>query len=103
MWAVGVRKSGQLCIRAVEIVNDCVTVGGDPLVEVFRINPQLLAIALVIRHSWNPQDLARITRRLGLSLQPPSRSITRANDRTHAAAVTAAASRPPRRSQSSKA
>ena len=65
--------------------------------------PQLLAIALVIRHSWSPQDLARITKRLGLSLRVPSRSTRPGNHQPRAAAVTAAASRPPRRSQSSKA
>ena len=65
--------------------------------------PQLLAIALVIRHSWNPQDLARISKRLGLSLRLSSRSTKPGNNQSSAAAVTAAASRPPRRSQSSKA
>ena len=29
--------------------------------------PRLLAIALLLRHSWCPQDLARTARRLGLS------------------------------------
>jgi hypothetical protein len=65
--------------------------------------PQLLAIALVIRHSWCPPDLARITKSLGLSLRLSNLSTRGSNHQTHAAAVTAAASRPPRRSQSSKA
>ena len=65
--------------------------------------PQLLAIALVIRHSWCRDDLARITKSLGLSLRLSNRSIRRTNPQPHAAAVTAAASRTPRRSQSSKA
>jgi hypothetical protein len=65
--------------------------------------PQLLAIALVIRHSWSPQDLARISKRLGLSVRLSSLTAEPANHQSRAAAATAAASRPPRRSQSSKA
>ena len=65
--------------------------------------PQLLAIALVIRHSWCRDDLARITKSLGLSLRHSNLPTRRSNRQPHAAAATAAASRPPRRSQSSKA
>ena len=43
--------------------------------------PRLLAIALLLRHSWCPQDLARTATRLGLSRQtvltPESRTTTR--------------------------
>ena len=34
--------------------------------------PRLLAIALLLRHSWCPQDLARMATRLGLSRQTRS-------------------------------
>jgi hypothetical protein len=47
--------------------------------------PRLLAIALLLRHSWCPQDLARTAARLGLSRQavltPDSRTTPR--DRGH--------------------
>jgi hypothetical protein len=36
--------------------------------------PQLLAIAVLLRHSWCPRDLARTARRLGLSSSLPSRA-----------------------------
>ncbi len=43
--------------------------------------PRLLAIALLLRHSWCPQDLARTVTRLGLSrptlLTPDSRTTPR--------------------------
>jgi len=43
--------------------------------------PRLLAIALLLRHSWCPQDLARTAARLGLSrptlLTPDSRTTPR--------------------------
>jgi hypothetical protein len=43
--------------------------------------PRLLAIALLLRHSWCPQDLARTATRLGLSrptlLTPESRTTPR--------------------------
>ena len=43
--------------------------------------PRLLAIALLLRHSWCPQDLARTATRLGLSRQtvltPESRTTPR--------------------------
>jgi hypothetical protein len=43
--------------------------------------PRLLAIALLLRHSWCPQDLARTATRLGLSrptlLTPDSRTTPR--------------------------
>ena len=43
--------------------------------------PRLLAIALLLRHSWCPQDLARTATRLGLSrlilLTPQSRTTPR--------------------------
>jgi hypothetical protein len=42
--------------------------------------PRLLAIALLLRHSWCPQDLARTATRLGLSRQAHSTSASR---RTH--------------------
>jgi hypothetical protein len=65
--------------------------------------PQLLAVALVIRHSWSPQDPARISNRLGLSVRLSGRTTEAANHQSRAATATAAASRPPGRSQSSKA
>jgi hypothetical protein len=34
--------------------------------------PRLLAIALLVRHSWSPQDLARTAARLGLPLADAS-------------------------------
>ena len=47
--------------------------------------PRLLAIALLLRHSWCPQDLARTTTRLGLSRQAHSTSAsgTRTRDGGH--------------------
>jgi hypothetical protein len=43
--------------------------------------PRLLAVALLLRHSWCPQDLARTAMRLGLSgqtvLTPESRTTPR--------------------------
>ena len=39
--------------------------------------PRLLAIALLLRHSWCPQDLARTATRLGLSREPHSTSASR--------------------------
>jgi len=58
--------------------------------------PQLLAIALVLRHSWCPQELARIVRKLRL----PAR-LSEANHNNHdcAAALSAAASPSVRRAQ----
>ena len=47
--------------------------------------PRLLAIALLLRHSWCPQDLARTATRLGLSRQAhfTSASRTKARDGGH--------------------
>jgi hypothetical protein len=59
--------------------------------------PRLLAIALLLRHSWCPQDLARTATRLGLS-RPTSSRRTPAQHRAKAA--TAVAQRRVRRSQS---
>ena len=39
--------------------------------------PRLLAIALLLRHSWCPQDLARTATRLGLSREAHSTSASR--------------------------
>jgi hypothetical protein len=39
--------------------------------------PRLLAIALLLRHSWCPQDLARTATRLGLSRQTHANSESR--------------------------
>lgn len=66
--------------------------------------PQLLAIALVLRHSWCPQDLARVAKRLGLSPSLSNRTTNTAisNYCKPATAATAAAARPTRRSQSSE-
>ena len=43
--------------------------------------PRLLAIALLLRHSWCPQDLARTATRLGLSRQAHSTSASRTTTR----------------------
>ena len=43
--------------------------------------PRLLAIALLLRHSWCPQDLARTATRLGLSRQAHSTSASRTTPR----------------------
>ena len=59
--------------------------------------PRLLAIALLLRHSWCPQDLARTATRLGLS-RPTSSLRTLAQH--HVKAATAVAQRRVRRSQS---
>lgn len=32
--------------------------------------PQAVAVALALRHSWRPDDLARVARQLGISLSP---------------------------------
>ena len=47
--------------------------------------PRLLAIALLLRHSWCPQDLARTATRLGLSrpAHPTSESRTTPRDGGH--------------------
>lgn len=43
-----------------------------------RVNyPQLGALALVLRHSWFPEDLARIIADLGLSPSPTSPAVER--------------------------
>jgi len=39
--------------------------------------PQLVALALVLRHSWYPEDLARIIAELGLSPAPTSPAVER--------------------------
>ena len=65
--------------------------------------PQLLAIALVVRHSWCADDLARVTKRLGLTPSlSTDRSKAASNHCTPAAAATATAALPTRRSQSSE-
>jgi hypothetical protein len=43
--------------------------------------PRLLAIALLLRHSWCPQDLARTATRLGLSRQAHFTSASRTKPR----------------------
>jgi hypothetical protein len=45
-----------------------------------REYPRLLAVALLLRHSWCPEDLERTASRLGLLpvTSTPSRSTTRA-------------------------
>jgi hypothetical protein len=43
--------------------------------------PRLLAIALLLRHSWCPQDLARTATRLGLPRQAHSTSAPRTTPR----------------------
>ena len=63
--------------------------------------PQLLAIALVVRHSWCADDLARVAKRLGLTPSLSSHT-TASNHCTTAAAATAIAALPTRRSQSSE-
>ena len=60
--------------------------------------PRLLAIALLLRHSWCPQDLARTATRLGLSRPGPLRP--RHLEQHLATAATAVAQRRVRRSQS---
>lgn len=53
--------------------------------------PRLLAIALLLRHSWCPQDLARTAKRLGLSrsasLTPDTRTTRRDGGHRHRAAA----------------
>ena len=49
--------------------------------------PQLLAIALALRHSWCPQDLARVVRRLRLSTSLPTSTQNHCNCATAATAV----------------
>ena len=53
--------------------------------------PRLLAIALLLRHSWCPQDLARTATRLGLSrpTHPTSESRTTPRDGGHRRRVAA--------------
>ena len=43
--------------------------------------PRLLAIALLLRHSWCPKDLARTATRLGLSRRAHSTSASRTTPR----------------------
>ena len=59
--------------------------------------PRLLAIALLLRHSWCPRDLARTATRLGLSRPNPHHS--EPPHTHHAMAATAVAQRRVRRSQ----
>jgi hypothetical protein len=63
--------------------------------------PQLLAVALLLRHSWCPQDLSRTVERLGLSLSTRCAKTDR-HIHTHsrpATAATAVAASNPRRPQ----
>ena len=64
--------------------------------------PQLLALAIALRHSWRPQDFARILRKLGLSTNLPR--LTTRSHCNRAAAATAVAPlsvrRPQRRERS---
>jgi len=51
-----------------------------PLARIPRSRyPQVIAVAVALRHSWRPDDLARITRRLRLS--GPRRRARRASRR----------------------
>ena len=63
--------------------------------------PRLLAIALLLRHSWCPQDLARTATRLGLSrptlLTPDSRTTPRDGGHRRRAAARTPLSEPPTR------
>jgi hypothetical protein len=63
--------------------------------------PRLLALAVLLRHSWSPRDLMRTAARLGLSCPPaqpaahPTHTTTNA-PATAAAAVAASGTRRPR-------
>ena len=41
---------------------------GDPRRLPARRYPQAIAVAIALRHSWHPDDLARLTKRLGIAL-----------------------------------
>ena len=60
--------------------------------------PRLLAIALLLRHSWCPQDLARTATRLGLprpaSLTPDTRTTRRDDGHRHRAGARTPLSEP---------
>ena len=38
-----------------------------------RRYPQAIAVAIALRHSWRPDDLARLAKRLRISITPPTR------------------------------
>jgi len=63
--------------------------------------PQLLAIAVLLRHSWCPRDLARTARRLGLSSSSTSRTtdLTNSNNTNPAMVGAATAGRRVRRTK----
>jgi hypothetical protein len=62
--------------------------------------PQIIAIALLLRHSWRPQDLARVVTRLGLSPRTAAKAASTKHTPTRpaAAAPVSAASHAPRSS-----
>ena len=64
--------------------------------------PQLVAIAVLLRHSWCPRDLARTARRLGLSSASTNRESANTTDTNPAMADPATAARPGRRPQGAR-
>jgi hypothetical protein len=98
------RRLGDLLLEELHISDDFDRLIGRASGLPRSRDPQLLALALVIRHSWCPQDLARVTQRLGLSPSLSTRPTNRttSNHAKPAAAATAAATRAAQRAQRSE-
>jgi len=64
--------------------------------------PQLVAIAVLLRHSWCPRDLARTARRLGLSSTSTNCEPPNTTDTNTGLADPATAARPGRRRQQAR-
>ena len=50
---------------------------GDPRHLPVRCYPQAIAVAIALRHSWRPDELTRLAKRLGIALSPTSLSAER--------------------------
>lgn len=54
---------------------DVVALLGDVDQMPTEMYPQAVAVALAVRHSWRPDDLANVAKRLGVSLRPTTREM----------------------------
>jgi hypothetical protein len=66
----GLRWSEQLLAVLIDelyVDEDFVALLGEPEMLPVRRYPQALAVALALRHSWRPDDFARLVKRLGVS------------------------------------
>jgi hypothetical protein len=60
----------QLVLDELHIEDLFVDLVGDPRSVAVRRYPQAIAVALALRHSWRPDDLARVRRRLAVAARP---------------------------------